>query len=257
MNEITEITLMDEVAELLEPIDGDSPVGTNTSSVDEYFKLNMEIGKVSPDYKLCVELATTILAEKSKDMRVASWLCFSWFRIDGMDGFKNGLSLLLNLLQKFGDNIYPDNINYRSKAIQYLNSSRFFKLLEKEEITKLNAETTIDAQRIFDAFVEECSKQFPENPPVLKSVGQTINTLCENAEKYVKKNNEVPKPMSNDEEAPRKKDVITEEKNESIKVIKEEKAASTETTKGAITKAENERYFRNFIHINNNIRLEN
>ena len=187
MSELIKIDLPDEVIELLKPIEGESPVGIDANSVDEYFKLNMEIGKISPDYKLCVELAITILEEKSKDMWVASWLCFSWFRTDGLIGFRNGLILLLNLLRNFGEDIFPNKINHRSKAIQYLNSNRFFKLLEKEKVSTTNAQPILEARDIFNSLVKECGKQFHENPPLLKSVEQAIETLCEDTEKFVKK----------------------------------------------------------------------
>lgn len=185
--ELTEIALPEDVADLLEPIDGDSPVGVDANTVDEYFKLDMEIGKVSPNYKLCVELSSTILSEKSKDLWVASWLCFSWFRLEGMEGFKNGLTVLLNLLQKYGENIYPQKPNYRSKAVQFLNSGRFYKLLEKEEIKKANAQAAIDAENIFNDLVKECGKQFPQNIPVLKAIETAIKSLTEKANEYVKK----------------------------------------------------------------------
>ena len=223
MNEVTEIKLADEVLELLNPIEGDSAVGVEANTVEEYFNLNMEIGKITPNYKLCVELATIILAEKSKDVRVASWLCFSWFRLDGIVGFKNGLSLLLNLLQKFGENIHPTKINYRSKAIQFLNSSRFFKLLEKEEVTKSNAEFVLEAEKIFNSLLEECNKQFPEAPPVLKAIEQTIKDLSENANVFVKKSSaDVPSENSNDKKLEQEKTKPHEEveKSDTVEVSK-------------------------------------
>jgi len=235
MNKILEATLPNEVAELLKPIQGESPVGSDVNSSDEYFKLNMEIGKTSPNYQLCVELSITILKEKSKNIWVASWLCFSWFRINGLIGFRNGLSLLLSLLREYGENIYPPKIIHRSKAIQYLNSSRFYKLLGKEEITKSNFQAVIEAKEIFHSLLDECNKQFSENPPMLKSVEQTINTLYENAEIYTK-NDSVVKGHKKEiiEEDIQKlvnKDTVSKEKKEVKEIIKESSALPSQSTK--------------------------
>jgi len=82
MEETTDQNLPEEVSDLLNPISSDSPIGTDAAVVEEYFKLDMEIGKISPNYKVCIELAEIILREKSKDLWVASWLCFSWFRVE-------------------------------------------------------------------------------------------------------------------------------------------------------------------------------
>lgn len=231
---MNQIILTDEVAELLEPIEGDSKAGVDAKSLNEFFKLNMEIGKISPDYKICVELSTTILKENSKDLWVASWLCFSWFRTDGIEGFKNGLSLLLNLLQKFGENIYPEKINHRSKAVQYLNSDRFFKLLEKEEITNSNAQAVIESEEILNALCEECSKQFPDNLPALKNIKNAVKTLTEDAAKYVKQEKEITKPISDEEEKLQKE----KETNEQNKLAKETKPQSADQEKAAAVSVE-------------------
>ena len=243
MTEVAEIELPDEVAELLEPIKGDSPVGQDANTVDEYFKLNMEIGKVSPNYKICTELAVTILSEKSKDLWVACWLCFSWFRLDGMAGFKNGLSLILNLLQKFGENIHPAKVNYRSKAIQYLNAGRFYKLLEKEEIKEANAKDVLEAQNIFNELVKECTKQFPDNLPVLKSIEQTISDLVEKSKKYAKKEKvpekvEQPKEEIAEQKQTEEKKPAEEIVRETVEVTKEVKTTSAKTVEISTQKGE-------------------
>ncbi|MBL1212175.1 MAG: hypothetical protein HND52_02360 [Ignavibacteriae bacterium] len=244
MDEVTEITLPEEVTELLDPIDGDSDVGVDANTVDEYFKLDMEIGKVSPNYKLCIELSTTILSEKSKDLWVASWLCFAWFRIEGMQGFKNGLILILNLLQKYGENIHPQKPNYRSKAVQFLNSGRFYKLLEKEEIKQNNAQDTIDSEKAFNELVEECGKQFPKNIPVLKAVETAIKSLTEKAEGFIKKSDavksETTAEVDTEKIAPEAKaeDNPAEEKKETVETPKEVKTPPAKPVQTTAPKAE-------------------
>ena len=68
------------VEEYLEPVPGDSPVGADAANDEEYFKLSMEFPKTVPDYKNWIDLSDVILKEKSKDIKVATWLCFALYR---------------------------------------------------------------------------------------------------------------------------------------------------------------------------------
>src|SRR5512135_290804 len=54
-----------------------------------------EVG--GPDFRLVVDLATKILAEKSKDIRVACYLCFALWRTQMVSGMAEGLSVILLL----------------------------------------------------------------------------------------------------------------------------------------------------------------
>lgn len=79
----------------------------------------MEIQKTTPDYKKWIELSRTILIEKSKDIKIATWLSFAMFRLEKIKGLVNGLKIIYYYLKNFENNLYPSNANYRSKAIQF------------------------------------------------------------------------------------------------------------------------------------------
>ena len=100
MSATEELVISEFVQEYLEPISGDSPTGNDAKNEEEYFKLNMEIPKTSPDYKICIEPADVILKERSKDIKVAAWLCFALFRTEKIKGLKDGLSIIYQLANK-------------------------------------------------------------------------------------------------------------------------------------------------------------
>jgi type VI secretion system protein VasJ len=202
----------DFVRDLLNPISTDSPVGNESSTDEEYFRLEMEIGKPSPNYKVAIELASSILQEKSKDLRVASWLCFAWYRDEKIPGLKNGLLLLFELLNTFRDKLYPENIVHRAKALQLLNSSRFVKILEKEEPKKEDAPLILDIGTILDQLIAVSAEQFPENPPDLKALSETVSSHAETAQKLIKEKPSEPekKPAETKEiDSPKKEDTQT------------------------------------------------
>ena len=198
----------DHVQDLLNPISTDSPTGNESSTDEEYFRLEMEMGKPLPNYKVAIEMATSILQEKSKDLRVATWLCFAWYRDEKIPGLKNGLLLLLELLNTFKDKLYPENLVHCAKALQLLNSSRFVKILEKEVLNKEDAPLILDIGMILDQLIAASAERFPENPPNLKALSKTVSSHAEAAQKLIKE-----KPSE-----PEKKDAETEE----IKLPKKE-----------------------------------
>jgi type VI secretion system protein VasJ len=183
MSETIQIVIPNEIQEYLEPIPGDSPVGSDASDVEEFFKLSMEFPKTVPDYKNWIELSEIILKEKSKDIKVASWLCFALYRTENIKGFKEGLILVNELLKRYGNDLFPANPVLKNKAIQFLNTGRVTKLLEREEINKANANDALQIKELLTQILTECEKLFPENIPVLQALQEIFITHTESAKK--------------------------------------------------------------------------
>jgi type VI secretion system protein VasJ len=184
-NTDTEVSTVPQIPEIvqkyLDPIAGDSATGKDAANEEEYFLLNMEMPKTKPDYQKCIELADVILREKSKDVKVASWLCFALFRTEKIQGLKDGLNIIYQLLNKYENNLFPENTIHRSKAIQFINADRFYKLVEREQINKSNAKDVIEADEILNQIIELNKKLFPENTPVLKSILEVLKNHVEKA----------------------------------------------------------------------------
>jgi type VI secretion system protein VasJ len=183
MSETIQIVIPNEIQEYLEPIPGDSPVGSDASDVEEFFKLSMEFPKTVPDYKNWIELSEIILKEKSKDIKVACWLCFALYRTENVKGFKEGLILVNELLKRYGNDLFPANPVLKNKAIQFLNTGRVTKLLEREEINKSNADDALQIKELLTQILTECEKLFPENIPVLQALQEIFITHTESAKK--------------------------------------------------------------------------
>lgn len=192
---MAEASIPDSLMELLEPVSSDSPTGRDAATEESYFKLEMEIGKANPDYAICADLASQILKEKCKDLRVASWLCFAWFRMEKMAGLRNGILLLTGLLKKYGPGLFPANPLHRKKALQYMNSSRLIKLIDAEKISRENAPLVQEIVQNFEAFVSEAKNQYPENVPEFKDFFKLLGTLKETAQDVLAKGSPQAKPV--------------------------------------------------------------
>jgi type VI secretion system protein VasJ len=194
--EPTDIQIPAAVAALLNPIPGDLPAGQDASSKEAYFKLEMEIGKVSPDYRLCADLASEILSGKSKDLRVAVWLCFTWFRNDKIPGFVNGLLLIQELLKRYGNGLFPASPVHRGKSLQFLNSGRVVKLFEAEKVAGDTAPAFLGLSGAFEKMLAESRKQLAELAPELNNLAQTITSRVTDAKQILEDLRAAPKADS-------------------------------------------------------------
>jgi type VI secretion system protein VasJ len=174
------------VSELLAPVPGNSPSGDDASSSEPYFRLEMEIGKVNPDYGLCASLASEILKDRSKDLRVAAWLCFVLFRNEKVPGFIQGFVLVRELIKTFGNRLFPVSPVHRGKSLQFLNSSRVVKLLEAEKIGAGTAQGFIDLLGAFQDLQAETNRQLSEHAPELGNLAQVISARAEEAKEILK-----------------------------------------------------------------------
>ncbi|MHA1558339.1 MAG: type VI secretion system protein TssA [Alphaproteobacteria bacterium] len=59
------------------------------------------------DWQLVEKLCMDALTEKTKDLQIVGWLCEAWVSLDEFDGLQRGITLLCEMIEKFGNNIYP------------------------------------------------------------------------------------------------------------------------------------------------------
>ena len=114
------ITLMNEpIEKLLQPVSAEQPCGPDLSN-DPLFgeleailkgKPEVEIGSEKrpaepPDWG-GLKARSAEYFGKSKHLRVATWLCCSFLKTDGLRGFRDGLQLIRGLLERYWPSLYP------------------------------------------------------------------------------------------------------------------------------------------------------
>ena len=176
-----DIEISNEVSELLEDISPDKPVGENIEDTENqdaqviYMTLESEIVKYSGnDYTKCLKLAQEILKNHSKHLRVAVWLLITWFRTEKLEGFKNGIQLLLELIKKYGADLHPADSKQKSRALQMLNTETRLKLIGKVKATQQNARILKDIGRLYSELVEESGMLLSDSPPKLTAINEII-----------------------------------------------------------------------------------
>ena len=105
---------MPTLAELLEPIAGESPAGVNLRYDPVYDQVKQarieeadvpqgewRIERKTADFALVLKLAGDALARRSKDLQLAAWFTEAKLRREGIGGLTEGLELMRELIERF------------------------------------------------------------------------------------------------------------------------------------------------------------
>jgi len=138
------------------------------------------------DYELIKQRAGTILSEKSKDIRVASYLCLSLWQTDKFSGLTEGLSAIDILVCEFWDGLYPvkTRLTARKNAIEFL-TSKLNDSVDNEKVQEDDAEPLERSREVLGQLQKQFSEKMPDSPPSLLGLSQVV-------EKCLRK---VPKPV--------------------------------------------------------------
>jgi type VI secretion system protein ImpA len=127
-----------DVESLVTPIAGANPSGASLRYAGTYDAIQearraddalaqgdwQHATKVS-DWRAVIDLATTALATRTKDLQIAAWLLEAAVKTHGFAGFRDGLRLVRELMDGFWDTVYPEaedgDLEFRAAPIEWMN----------------------------------------------------------------------------------------------------------------------------------------
>lgn len=187
------IAVPDEVQDLLDQISDEEPAGEDVEKTDdqevmvEYMTLESEMAKFSGNnYEQCAIQCSDLLRDRTKHLRIAIWQLIAWYRTLKLTGFRDGLALIYHLLNDFTESIHPQDVSQQANTLQLLNSEARIKLLEKEEVTKQNADIFKEIGQIFEGIVEFAESHYEEKPPRLTDITAIIHEKSTEAANFEK-----------------------------------------------------------------------
>lgn len=108
-----------------DPIGPDQPAGSDISYEIEFDELEAEIKKLylpsslsdeaEIDWKKIGDLSALILAEQSKDLRVASYFAVSQIHTNQIEGLATGIIVLHDMVEHFWDELFPPKKRMRRR----------------------------------------------------------------------------------------------------------------------------------------------
>lgn len=127
---MTTWTLQTLPESILEPVNGG--VGEDPRYSDRFDRLKQEIQKTQDvDFDLIVSTAREILAEEAKDLRVAGYLTLGLANLEGYSGLVEGLHVIGELFERFGDELHPIKPKFRKSAIEWVRSPKVLAFAER------------------------------------------------------------------------------------------------------------------------------
>jgi type VI secretion system protein VasJ len=221
-----------------DPIDPDQPTGSDVRYEPEFEELQAEIDKLSSpssssgiEWKKVNTLSALILAEKSKDLLVASYMAVSQVHTHQIDGLAVGLTVMHDMVEAYWDNLFPPKKRMRGRlgAIEWWieKTETALESIEPEPIApeKLT-ELKETLSRIDAMFSEHLSE-----PPMLMPIQRHIERIPSLTEAE-------PEPPPAVEEPPKAELPPAEERPAAEPVTRPEPQPEPEAPKPAVSPAE-------------------
>lgn len=168
-----------------QPIPGDKPAGADIRYEPEFDKLQGEIDKLSIatqdgtgcDWDQVVQLGQLILAEKSKNIQVAAYLAVGLMKTREVEGLRDGVVILADLVEHFWDNMYPPKKRLRGRlnAVSWWmdQAEAFLSTFEPDPLPQETVTELKEGTSRLDNFLGEKS----DDAPILSKLLGYINRL--------------------------------------------------------------------------------
>lgn len=127
-----------DIDAILAPLPGDNPSGEDLRYTDVYERIKearraddmLDQGDWQrelkrSDWGAVVEVASSALSTRTKDIQIAVWLVEALIKKQGFAGLHAGLTILDTFIREFWDHVYPlaedGDLEYRSGPLEFLN----------------------------------------------------------------------------------------------------------------------------------------
>ncbi len=133
-----------------------------------------------PDYGRIVELSTSILSSKSKDLQVAGYLCLGLFRTARYAGLAESLQAYHALVDGYWDTLFPElkRMEGRRQAVNWL-SQRLGDLIPASPPEPSEREVVEQGIALGKAIEALLRERFTEDPPSISALTRALTEALE------------------------------------------------------------------------------
>lgn len=159
------------LATITTPIPGPNPMGENVNYDADFDALKSEMGKLGGiDVDLIEEKASSILKEKSKDIRVMCFLAYAMLRQEKWAEIADIFQGMTSLVTENWDAVHPERVRAKQLALKWLSEDRFGSLLAEK---KPEEDAHDDLHRLVEALTALrpiLDEKFPDGAPFPSSL---------------------------------------------------------------------------------------
>jgi type VI secretion system protein VasJ len=165
------------------PIAGPNPAGVSARYETEFEKLSAEIaklesveGRASIRWDDVVNLATTLLSTKSKDLLVAGYFTLGLARKRGFKGLETGLQACRDMIVTFWDGLFPEKtrMRARSSALQWMSERVDAAVGEMSSPSKSDREVLTNCTNLLNELGTLIGEKFTEDAPDLGGLTRAV-----------------------------------------------------------------------------------
>ena len=195
-----------------EPVSAERPCGSDVRYDPAFEELQTEVDKLSLpsasgtlNWEKIVRFASDILAHKSKDLVVASYLAVALIYTRQHDGFAIGVKLLLDLMGKYWEELYPskERMRGRQRSMEWWAEKTEAGLRQLQPITVTAAQAALLRENV--ERLDRLMRQHLDSSPSLTSISEWIDTLATEAEETPGPEAPQPQPAAQPAAAPEPK----------------------------------------------------
>ena len=172
-----------------EPVSAERPCGSDVRYDPAFEELQAEVDRLSSptasgsvNWEKIVRFASDILAHKSKDLVVASYLAVALIYTRQHEGFSIGVRLLADLMGKYWEELYPskDRMRGRLRSMEWWveKSETALRQLPQASVPAAQAALLREHAERLDRLM----RQHLDGPPSLAAIREWIGTLATEAE---------------------------------------------------------------------------
>ncbi len=156
------------------PLDG-SPCGEDPRYLDDFLAIKQEIDKLQGnDYPRMVELCRRMLAETSKDLRVAGYLLLASVYTDGLSGLLEAARAYRVIAQNFWQDCHPQKEGARISALRWLNNSKLDSYV-RQHGSHAESDHLRELRELIDAVNRKAEEAFGEEAPRWSILDKWLN----------------------------------------------------------------------------------
>lgn len=162
------------------PISGDAPGGIDMKYEDDFQELKAEVDALGAatgdvDFDRIVDLSTTILSERSKDLTVAGYLILGLTRTQGYAGVAEGLAAVRAVTEGFWEDAFPPlrRMRGRQAALQFV-AERTSAWVKDEKATPADRESLEQALTEIESLQAFVMEAMGDQAPAFSGLGREV-----------------------------------------------------------------------------------
>jgi len=181
-----------DIEKIIAPLAGGKPCGESARYEPEYERAELEVAKqegITPlpvDWGQVLSLSQTVLESKSKDLLMASYLCFALFDRKGYAGLASGLKVCLALVKSYWEDVFPEKKRMRGRiaAVTWL-AEKLERAMEQRRPESGDGPVLAESITTLEELDKLLTEQLVREAPDLNKVLRALRDFARDSERAV------------------------------------------------------------------------